>query len=263
MYPEMLNEYMKFCDILYNFHKTNVIDLSDYHWFYPTSLLPLANLLNQNTDSSTYISPKNKNVARYIDTINEKNFLDLVNPTYFPVFYLPNDTKKLPDVKRRLESLHNNGADCGGRSAFSYLFVESITNIYEHSYFHNACVMAQRYPTKGFVEISIFDDGITIPKSLEKAGHIFEHDNDAITNAINGLSSKSDWERGTGLSSSTNLCLKGYHGKMLVISGNGAIYSGENGEKPYELGEKYALKGTLVSMRISYPMKKVDLYKYI
>ena len=136
-----------------------------------------------------------------------------------------------------------------------------IDNIYEHSEFQNAIVMAQRYEQKKFVEICFFDDGIGIPGSFKKKGITIE-DHQTIVKAINGYSTKSE-ERGYGISSNLRIFTEGMDGEVLVVSGLGAVYIGKSLQKVYKLQDQHQLTGTMISIRISYPAKKVDLHDYI
>ncbi|NOQ55959.1 MAG: ATP-binding protein, partial [Nanohaloarchaea archaeon] len=138
---------------------------------------------------------------------------------------------------------------------------ELVDNIYQHSDFKNALVMAQRYENKKFTEICFFDDGITIKGSFLKNGIKF-NDTEAIIQALKGVSSKNK-ERGYGLSSNLNLFINGLGGEVLIISGIGAIYWSKTAQKIYKLPDIYKLKGTLISIRIPYPVKMVDIYDYI
>jgi hypothetical protein len=127
--------------------------------------------------------------------------------------------------------------------------------------------MAQRYSKKGFVEVAFFDDGITIPGSLRKAGFNYSKDLDAIKDAVNGKSSKENYERGYGLNTNVRMCtdVNGLGGRVLVVSGRGAFEycSEESEQRLYNLRESpYSLNGTLISVRIPYPAKEVNIYEF-
>jgi len=260
MTPELLQEYIKFCKIREKAERTNIIDLSSCSWFYPTSLLPLADFLRDNKSSMEYISPLSS-VQSYISTVTKKSYSK--GATYVPIINLPQDKNQANEIIDILQNLHNNGKDYGGRDAFTYLVAELIDNVYQHSEFSNACVMAQRYERKGFVEITIFDNGISIPISFENARHRFSYDCYAIVDALNGKSTKNDVERGYGLRSLVSLYVKGIGGELLLVSRNGAVYKKKSEEKCYNIEGTYRLAGTLVSIRIRYPAPVVDIYSYI
>lgn len=259
--PVVLQEYLKFCKIRKNAVDTKIIDLSPYTWFYPSSMLPLCNLLKNNRGSIAVISP-HEGVTNYISVTMGTSY---GASTYIPITYLPTEQKEVSDVIAQLQKWHNNGIYYGGINAFNFLIGELIDNIYQHSEFANASVMAQRYERKGFTEISIFDDGISIPTCFENHGLYSTHDANAIQKAINGLSTK-DKSRGFGLNTSINLYVNGVGGSLLLVSRNGAFYmenDNHNDEKLYNLSSEYVLDGTLITFRIPYPVKEVNIYDYV
>lgn len=91
-----------------------------------------------------------------------------------------------------------------------------------------------------------------------------KHDADAIRKAVNGLSTK-DKTRGFGLNTSINLYVNGVGGSLLLVSRNGAFYmdNDEIDEKLYNLSSEYHLDGTLITFRIPYPAKEVNIYDYV
>lgn len=149
---------------------------------------------------------------------------------------------------------------------------ELIGNIYEHSEFTYGCVLAQVYQNKQFMEISFFDNGISILGSFEKRGFHYDYGGDAIIDAINGKSTKEDKidgpnSRGYGLSITTNAYIRDANAEILVVSGDSAVHiisdESENIKfYPYKLGVKLKLSGTLISIRVPYPTPKVNLNKY-
>jgi hypothetical protein len=260
MIPEIVQEYMKFCRIREKSKTTNIIDLSSCSWFYPTSLLPLANFLRDNMRSMEYISPPD-NVSNYISIIMERSFLE--GSTYIPITNLPKNGSQIKDILNNLRTIYDNGEDYGGANCFNYLIGELIDNVYEHSEFSTAWVMAQKYINKRFVEISILDDGISIPGCFEKHDAYFSDDCIAIASAINGKSTKDDG-RGFGLGSSVKLYVDGLGGELLLVSRNGALYKNRDKELGYTTGNAYQLHGTLISIRVPYPVLQIDnIYDYI
>ena len=259
--PEIVNNYLLFCNYRERAKSTKKIDLSWCNWLFPTTLLPLGVFIKKNK-SMKYLPPHNQNVANYVDLVTGKITLeDAENKSYLPCVYLPKNRKEATDILECIFRLHNNGKEYGGETVFKYLVGELVDNIYEHSEFENALVMAQRYDQKGFVEICFFDDGITIPGSFKKQGMIFE-DQQAIMEAVNGLSTKSK-ERGFGLSSNMTIFTKGMDGKVFIVSGRGAVYVGKSRQKVYKLQDQHRLEGTLISIRIPVPAPKVNIYDYL
>ncbi|RZN15172.1 MAG: hypothetical protein EF812_03165 [Methanosarcinales archaeon] len=126
-------------------------------------------------------------------------------------------------------------------------------------------MMAQIYKGKSLVEITILDDGISIPGCFEKCGIVIRSDYDAILSAINGkISTKTkDEPRGFGLRSSVKLYINGIGARLLLVSRNGALYKSRDDESVYNAGDANQLIGTLISIRTPYPVPQVSIYDYI
>ena len=260
--PSIVDEYIKFCKIHIQASKKGVIDLREYDWFYPTSLLPLWITKNKN-DYLKYIPPLNSKVASYISTVTESVYSK--ESTYMPLQYLPKGHVKTAEIDERITQLCNNEKDFGGKTAFMFLLDEMINNVYQHSDFTNAGVLAQRYVNKNFVEVSFFDDGISIPGSFEKHDIAFETDEEALVKAINGTSTKNRLgeERGFGLNTTTKMYTEGGEGEFLLVSRNAILYKKKGkSEKLYNMSNVYELKGTLISVRLPYPAAKIDVLSY-
>jgi len=164
---------------------------------------------------------------------------------------------------QHLYKLGDNGAKFGGEAAFKYILNELVDNIYEHSKFTEAFVMAQTYPKIKFIEICFFDNGITIPGSFNKTGKRVD-DTTAIAEAINGESTKPGTERGYGLGSSIQLATKGLNGQVLIVSAGAAIQFNEcQTPTVFDLTEQKRLNGTLVSVKIPFTDEQVDIYPYV
>jgi hypothetical protein len=97
-------------------------------------------------------------------------------------------------------------------------------NIEEHSNYTLATIMAQMYPKKEFIDIGIYDNGITIPGKFEQSKIPFDQDGQAIYMALYGKSTKEpEGGRGFGLPTSRNLVLNGLKGSFYVFSRTGAV----------------------------------------
>lgn len=259
--PEQIKEYLQFCEFK-NKAKNNELDLSCCGWFFPTQLLPLGVFIKENKNIKI-IPPKSKSVSVYLSTIRENKISE--GKSYLPIMQLPSSESFVNESLKEFYKSNNLSKEYGGESAFKYTVGELVDNVYQHSGFKNAFVMAQSYQKKGFIEICFCDDGITIPGSLKKAGLVFgkdEHDK-AIAEAINGLSAKKDKERGFGLWSNLNLVSKGLNGEFLVISGGGAVFVNKLGQKLFKLQTPNYFNGTLVSIRVRNQSKEVNLYDFV
>ena len=259
--PELVNNYLTFTNQRSQALADNKLDLSHCVFIYPTTLLPLGVFIKTHP-KILYNPPHNQNVANYIFLVTGKISIDqLENKSYVPCVPLPQTRTEAEKVLEYVFRLHHQGKDYGGESVFKYLVSELVDNIYQHSKFSNAYVMAQRYEQKKFVEISFFDDGISIPGSFRKQ-ETKADDSTLIIEAINGRSTK-DKERGYGLSSNIRIFTEGLGGQILIVSGGGLVYLEKSSQKVYKLQEERRLSGTLISIRIPIPAKEIKLYDFL
>lgn len=149
--------------------------INDLNLLSPTTILPLIcsqNLKINNSNSIKEINPKKGYFEFEKDIISEMNI-----PKY-------------------------------NMNTLNFIFHELTSNIYDHSKFTKGLVMGKNY--EEFKEIAFIDNGITIPTSLKNSNFSFENDCEAITEAINGLSTKNELgfiERGTGLNNTINIVI--------------------------------------------------------
>jgi hypothetical protein len=269
MIPELWPEYEKFCRLRKEASVSNLSDLRDIDWIYPTTLLPLGSFLI--AGRRAYKEPRNRDVADYISIMlrTDPGRVD-GRRSYVPLVPLPSTSTEGDRVLGSIYKLHDHGRLYGGENAFKYLIGELVDNVYQHSGFSNAFVMAQRYDKKGFVEVAIIDDGITIGGSLRRAGFRTEDDVAAIARVLKeGISAKGADTRGYGLRSNASIFTTGLKGEMLIVSGGGAVEIGRSEpgrgvrQNNYRLEEDFCpLNGTLVSVRIPFPSEEIDLYDY-
>lgn len=259
--------YTRFCRIRAEAMAAGTCDLTDLGSSCPTIILPLTDFLRKT--KMRWIPPMDARLAECLRTAvgGQAGRFDGGDPC--PILALPKDSKDIGRVLAKMAELHDGGERYGGRNVFMYLIGELAHNVYDHSGSCNAFMMGQRRDDQQLVEISVFDDGITVGGSLRRAGIILEDDVMAIAMAMNGLSSKGEGRRGYGLRSNVKMCVQGLRGRILVVSGNGAIELGphgtdhENTQDAYSLKENvYHLAGTLVSVRIPFQEKEVDLYEF-
>ena len=138
---------------------------------------------------------------------------------------------------------------------------ELVDNIYQHSQFTRALIMGQRYDRKDFIDLSFYDNGITIPQTFKEKG--FNHEASyAIREALNGVSTK-DEDRGFGLRTSLNLFTKGLNAKFFIVSGNGAVHIDSDADNLYRLTDTGGLSGTLITVRIPKGTPTINIYDYV
>ncbi len=255
--PELVNSYIKVCNYRKAYARTGTMDLVDLKWAYPTMLLIIGDILLE-LDKSKYTLPSDPLVRNYILAIIKET--PTTPSTAIPIIIAPRagiskDSQKIIEIASRnmpIEDKNSIGEALG----------ELIDNIDQHSECEIYSFMAQRYPKRGFTEIAIFDNGITIPGSFRK---VYGETDDikAIKEAISGKSTKAGESRGYGLPTFIDVITKGFHGEVFIASGNGAYYANYKNEAVYKLtGRHERIAGTLVSMRIPIPERKVNLYDY-
>lgn len=260
-YPQLLDSYLSFCYLRSQYAKYETIDLSTIDFYYPTTLLPTINFIKKN--SIEFLPHYNGIVTRYIDIITnpQKDYMDGVS--YIPIERLPvNNYVDLDSILKRIIDLISKK---GTLTAFSYILSELVDNIYEHSECENAFIMAQKYPSKKFVEICIYDDGISIPGSLSKKYDELKdvEDHESIAAALEGYSVKDDG-RGHGIRSSIRIFQEGMNGQILIVSRNGAYYINSKNKDFYKFTDKkLKLDGTLISVRVPLSTKEVNIYEYL
>jgi len=249
-----------FCKLKSSALESKELDLSAIKWFYPALLLPLGVFIKQNRDINV-IPPGNPSVSNYFDIITKYEETD-VNKSYIPIIKVSQNRKKLDTQK-----FNCFAKDCGGTTALQYFIGELATNIYEHSAFSAAYMMAQKYRYPGgFLEFCILDNGVSIPKSYEMAGMDIEDDKEAFGNVLKGVSTKKEYneygERGHGLRSSIDL-LTGIKGKCLVISRTGGLYATSENRNIFNLDEINIYDGTLICIIVPIQKSEVNIYDFL
>jgi hypothetical protein len=152
------------------------------------------------------------------------------------------------------------------KGVISYLLSEITDNITEHADTDRGFAFVQFFKHQGFMDIAIADLGITIKGGYEKAGIEVESHYEALTKAINGVSSKEEAlhrnERGFGLDTSHSIVLNGLGqgARFFLISGNGMIVDRRKG---IEFDERFAWPGTLSFIRTPKIPEGFSLTPYI
>lgn len=257
--PELVDNFVKFCSIRSEHNKIanpkQILDLSDHNFFYPTTLLPTLDFMSKNS-LDVLLNP---NTYGYVEKILNPSFRS--NKTYVPFRELnPRDRVRRGKTIEEIFDLMDHSY--GGKMALSLLLYEFTDNIYEHSEFSRAFIMAQNYPTKRFTEICFYDNGISIPGNFTKYNIHYENDKNAVKKAIEGTSTKDEFaERGWGINRLVEMFIEEANGEIFIASRNGGVYVDKNEPRLYKLGDTYKIHGTLVSLRIS--KSDIDIYPYI
>lgn len=250
--------------------------MSEIDWISPLSILPIATLLS-NLENKGYVIkvtlPLNLNIKSYLKTINffkGINTLDtLRHKNYVPITYMSSDSDNIKNregIENCLGDIILERMDSKTTLAnpLKHAISEMLGNVWQHAKSKYGWMLAQYYKSKGYVDICILDDGISIKGSYD-ASNIAKkpkNDTEAIELAISGVSTKKDNGRGTGLPSTKNLIINSLlHGKFLLLSGNSGYYENKKNTRRFMI-ESY-WKGTIILLRLYKIKRKINIYSYI
>jgi hypothetical protein len=249
--PALLENYFRFCSVRSRFRTEKSIDISDGS-LSPMILLPLGDFLKKNAQKCSL--PKAGCLDFFVSGAKGGFDKDC------RILELPAGKGNAEGLMEAFFEACGNGLAFGGENAFKYVTNEIVTNIYEHSGFTHAYLMAQEQP--GFVDLCFYDDGVSIPGSFKRRGMNFSSDVEAIAEAVNGLSTKGGTERGYGLWTALNLSKSGLKAECAVVSASGAL-SLSTATQAFHLPHGYAMDGTLIGARIPLSRTAVDIYGYL
>lgn len=140
-----------------------------------------------------------------------------------------------------------------------------VDNITEHSESERGYIFAQSYPAKGYVDLCIADEGITLTGSFKKAGIEISSDVEAMQAANKGVSSKNlpDAEnRGYGIYTTKNMLITGLNGQYMMMSGSALYLKDRQFDNIIELPGGLKWNGTVIALRIPYQNKDFVYTKY-
>lgn len=248
----------------------------------PIFALPLVVFIN-----SLKHKPNIKNLSEYLQTVR---FADGLQPdemrrsefiavmeryahkTYIPIINFPAD-KESDDKKDAILTTVENiiirqlGISPNVASGLKYMIGEYVDNIIQHSNSKRGFIFAQSYPQKGFLDICIADNGMTLLGSyMTLEGNEIESDLEAMQAANRGISTKNlpDAEnRGYGIITSKRMLAEGLGGTLVMISGNAMHIYSESVIKYAELPKQLRWSGTIIALRIPYVNRNFSYINYI
>ena len=188
--------------------------------------------------------------------------------TYIPIIVFPADSNN--DNKEAISSVVENkiinqsNIASNVAQGIKYMISEILDNITEHSESPIGYIFAQAYPQKGYLDICIADQGISLLGSYKKVpGNEILDDVEAMKAANRRISSKNRPEaenRGYGIWTSKRMLVEGLGGQYLMVSGNSAFHKGHNFDRIFCLPKGLRWNGTLVALRI--PTNQNAKFKY-
>lgn len=241
--------------------KKKSVDLTEVKFVTPLSILPLAVYANDNELTINCLE-KNHDVCNYLETIGfQHGITDFTKvKNYLPITRMnakEQDSEVLGEYERRI--IKEMDVE---KTALKYFTSEITNNVNEHAKIDDYWILAQYYERQNTktCEIVISDCGIGYKKSYEGTEFEAKTHTNAILNAFNGKSSKKDWKgRGNGIQSISKLCVNGFGGKMIIMSGDSLVYHKPDDTQVLKLKSNW--DGSLVAL--NFTPKDIEIYKYI
>lgn len=225
------------------------------------------------------------NQSKYLDTIR---LFDALKPdeidndvfkqilgryeckSYIPVISFPAFANRASDKDLILSTVENLlcrqlGIENNVLNGIKYILGEMVDNITEHSESERGYIFAQSYPTKGYIDLCIADEGITLNGSFNKAGIEVSNDVEAMQAANKGVSSKNlpnAENRGYGIYTSKKMLIKGLEGQYMMMSGSALYLYSSSTEKIIELPGALRWDGTVIALRLPYQNKNFQYTLY-
>ena len=191
--------------------------------------------------------------------------------TYLPIIDFAVDRNS--DAKEAVSSIVENmiirqlNIQSNVANGLRYMVDETLDNITEHSESDRGYIFAQAYPTKGYLDISIADRGVTLLGSyMSLPDNEIATDLEAIKAANRGVSSKNlpDAEnRGFGIKTSKQMLIKGLDGQYLMMSGSCLYIKSSKYDSIYTMPNGIRWNGTIVALRIPYNSSTFNYINYI
>lgn len=251
--------------------KKIVLDLSDVKWVLPCTVILIGGKLREVLEKGAevdYIHPENTKVKEWLSDIGFPFGKTRDGSTFVSLSHFANNSLNPNQVNEEankvLEKIENKIPNSFGDS-IGHILGELADNIDGHSKFSFASLIAQYFPKKEYLDLAVFDNGITIPFNFEKNNISFNKDSDAIKRALWGevTTKKNEKMRGYGLKSCREISLKEIKGELHIVSRRGIIILNEDKDPKFHDFEDIGLEGTFLYFRLPTPKKKVNIYPYL
>lgn len=193
-------------------------------------------------------------IEEYLGSYRDKSYIPIMR---FPLFG-ERSRAHVTSVGSAVANLLRSRLDLSGRifTGVNYLISEILDNVIEHSFSHGGGIICQDYARKGYMDICIFDNGVTIPGSYRRAKLLDDRSTDAqalqttINRRLSTKNTAGSVNRGFGISSSRQMLVHGLQGEFLIFSGSALYVSTPREEKVFPLPNHLGLHGTIVGLRI-------------
>lgn len=193
-------------------------------------------------------------IEEYLGSYRDKSYIPIMR---FPLLG-ERSRAQVTSVGSAVVNLLRSRLDLSGRifTGINYLISEILDNVIEHSFSHGGGIVCQDYARKGYMDICIFDNGVTIPGSYRRAKLLDDRSTDAqalqttINRRLSTKNTAGSVNRGFGISSSRQMLVHGLQGEFLIFSGSALYVSTPREEKVFPLPNHLGLHGTIVGLRI-------------
>ena len=112
-HPDLVAAYVTYAYYRNTFEQTNKIDLSSANFLYPTTLLPLSEIIRKN--NYEYTRPQLRKVANYVDTIIDPTSSNKRH-SYIPIVELPQNCEKVEETLKKIFAMQTDPHSFGGES---------------------------------------------------------------------------------------------------------------------------------------------------
>ena len=247
------------------------IDIKNLKWVLPCAALLISHKINELVNRGykiLFIEPSDENVKTYLSAVGFPLGEKKSRATYMPIHHFvkkaDNHTAKVIETEmKEIFNIIRKYFPSELHDGIFYLLAELSDNVDQHSEFTVGSMMAQFYKNKGFIDLGVIDNGITIPGRYEKSKVEFENDCDALKKALRGISTKEgEIGRGKGLETSKRLIQKGLEGDFYILSRNAMMTIGKDKDDSVKI-IKNPLNGTFLYIRFKLPKKTLNIYEYI
>lgn len=257
------------------------IDFSEVGFVTPLYVLPLVMFINSCNKKISI-----NNINEYLETIKFSNGMypdrmrktefkaimqEYTHKTYIPIISFPSTKSTESDKDEILSSIETIiieqlNISLNVATGIKYMLSECIDNIIQHANSERGYIFAQSYPQKGYLDICIADNGITLLGSYKTLkNNEIESDLEAIQAANRGISTKNlpnAENRGYGIITSKNMLIDGLKGNFIMMSGN-ALHLHNSESKHFIDTPFIRFNGTIIALRIPYMNKNFNYINHI
>lgn len=264
--------------------KDNVIilDFSEVRLVTPIYVLPLMVFLNSCdrvidiVNTNEYLQSIKFATGMLPDRMRKSEFVAIMEKysieTFIPIISFP-ASKDREDEKDTILSTVESiivkqlNLSLNVTMGLKYMIGEYIDNIIQHAGAERGFIFAQSYPDKGYVDVCIADNGVTLLGSYKTIfGIIVNNDIEAIQAANRGISTKNlpnAENRGYGIITSKKMLIDGLGGTFVMMSGNALHIYNTNDKRFIETPRNIRWDGTIIALRIHYTNEKFQYINYI